>query len=90
MNEQERLAYVVAANVELAHATFLEGGICDILQMTRGSITWRQIAAQLENTTQQPAMVSFRTIRRHIMSTPSFSYVTNRFQPSLSWAQIQK
>ena len=90
MGEEQRRPYLLAAEAELHRAAYLENHIARILQKTQGSITWRQIQSQLADSNGNPPIISYQTIRRHIMGLKGSCYKTNRFKPSLSKAQIKK
>ena len=90
MDEEQRRPYLLAAEAELHRAAYLENHIARILQKTQGSITWRQIQSQLADSNGNPPIISYQTIRRHIMGLKGSCYKTNRFKPSLSKAQIKK
>ena len=90
MSDNERLPFVQEANDHLRRAIHLQENIGDVLKRTRGSITWRQLETQLQGINTNAPIISYQTIRRHIMSLEGSCYRKNRFQPSLSRAQKQK
>ena len=90
MSEREKMPYIVGAKKELNRAPYLENDIKEILQKTMGSITWRQLQSQLAGSPDNPPIISYQTIRRHVMGLEGSCYKINSFQPSLSEAHKQK